>query len=114
MCVSRAEMWRTVLVKVRKLMPTTAANTVLMKAWMKRSLSARTFCSKDNVSRLRRSSNSWNFRRSRWRRPSLKTAALAKNFAVTALRPDYESLLAITTALVGVWRVRVLALLGLR
>ena len=40
-------------------LPTSDANAVLMKALIKRSLSARTFCSRDSVSPLRRSSNSW-------------------------------------------------------
>ena len=60
--------------QTRKDTPTIDANTVLMKVLMKRSLSARTFCSSDRVSPLRRSSNSWYFRRSTWRRPSLKIA----------------------------------------
>jgi hypothetical protein len=38
----------------------------------------------------------------------------AQDFATTAANHDYESLLAITSALVGVSRERVLALLGLR
>lgn len=46
--------------------------------------------------------------------PVVEAAALAQDFAATAARPDYESLLAITSALVGVSRERVLALLGLR
>ena len=41
-------------------------------------------------------------------------AVVAKDFSVTAASHDYESLLAITSALVGVSRERVLALLGLR
>ena len=41
-------------------------------------------------------------------------AVTAKDFASTAVNHDYESLLAITSALVGVSRERVLALLGLR
>jgi hypothetical protein len=53
-----------------------------MKALMKRSLSARTFCSSDSVSPLRRSSNSWNFRRSVCRRPSLKICV--PNFCTTS------------------------------
>ena len=57
--------------QVKKPMPTTAAKTVLIKALIKRSLSCRTFCSKDSVSPLRKSSNSWYFRRIKWRRPSL-------------------------------------------
>lgn len=39
---------------------------------------------------------------------------LAKDFAATATDPNYESLLAITSAMVGISRERVLALLGLR
>ncbi|HEX9173732.1 MAG TPA: hypothetical protein VF861_13825 [Telluria sp.] len=46
--------------------------------------------------------------------PVVEAAALAQDFAATAARPDYESLLAITSALVGVSRERVMALLGLR
>ncbi|MGJ7914883.1 hypothetical protein ACI48D_05310 [Massilia sp. LXY-6] len=38
----------------------------------------------------------------------------AQEFATTAANPDYESLLSLTSALVGVSRERVLALLGLR
>jgi hypothetical protein len=38
----------------------------------------------------------------------------ASDFATTASNPDYDSLLALTSALVGVSRERVLALLGLR
>jgi len=89
-------------------MPTSAANTVLMKMLMKRSQSARTFCSSDRVSPLRRSSNSWNFRRSTWRSPSLKIcvpkrcttsrvtyscSALASrdNTATTTARPSSQS-----------------------
>jgi hypothetical protein len=41
-------------------------------------------------------------------------ALTAQDFATTAASHDYESLLAITSALVGVSRERVLALLGLR
>jgi hypothetical protein len=41
-------------------------------------------------------------------------AELAQDFAGTAASPGYDSLLAITSALVGVSRERVLALLGLR
>jgi hypothetical protein len=36
----------------------------------------------------------------------------AQEFASTASNPDYESLLSLTSALVGVSRERVLALLG--
>ncbi len=68
--------------QTRKPMPTKAANAVLMKALMKRSLSARTFCSIDSVSPLRRSSNSENFRRSTWRSPSLKICV--PNFCTTS------------------------------
>ena len=39
--------------------------------------------------------------------------ALAQDFAATATTPNYESLLAITSAMVGISRERVLALLGL-
>ncbi|MDB5949238.1 MAG: hypothetical protein JWR65_1093, partial [Massilia sp.] len=46
--------------------------------------------------------------------PVPEAAALADDFAATASSPDYDSLLAITSALVGVSRERVLALLGLR
>jgi hypothetical protein len=41
-------------------------------------------------------------------------AELAQDFSATAASPHYESLLAISSALVGVSRERVLALLGLR
>jgi hypothetical protein len=41
-------------------------------------------------------------------------AGLAQDFASTAANPNYDSLLEITSALVGVSRERVLALLGLR
>jgi hypothetical protein len=41
-------------------------------------------------------------------------ALTAQDFAATAASHDYESLLAITSALVGVSRERVLALLGMR
>ncbi|QNA99096.1 hypothetical protein [Massilia sp. Se16.2.3] len=41
-------------------------------------------------------------------------AITAQDFAATAASHDYESLLAITSALVGVSRERVLALLGMR
>lgn len=41
-------------------------------------------------------------------------AKMAEHFATTATSPDYDSLLAITSALVGVSRERVLALLNLR
>lgn len=40
--------------------------------------------------------------------------ALAQDFAATAKTPDYESLLKITSAMVGISRERVMALLGLR
>jgi hypothetical protein len=40
--------------------------------------------------------------------------ALAQDFAATATTPDYDSLLAITSAMVGISRERVVALLGLR
>jgi hypothetical protein len=46
--------------------------------------------------------------------PVAEAAGLAQEFAATAASPNYESLLAITSALVGVSRERVLALLGLR
>jgi hypothetical protein len=46
--------------------------------------------------------------------PLAEAALLANDFAATAANPDYESLLAITSALVGVSRERVQALLGLR
>ncbi len=46
--------------------------------------------------------------------PPLEAAEAAQEFAATASNPDYESLLALTSALVGVSRERVLALLGLR
>jgi hypothetical protein len=39
--------------------------------------------------------------------------ALAQDFAATATAPNYDSLLAITSAMVGISRERVLALLGL-
>jgi hypothetical protein len=39
---------------------------------------------------------------------------LAQNFTSTANEPGYGSLLAITSALVGISRERVLSLLGLR
>jgi hypothetical protein len=44
--------------------------------------------------------------------PEIEEAA--QEFASTAANPDYESLLSLTSALVGVSRERVLALLGLR
>jgi hypothetical protein len=43
-----------------------------------------------------------------------EAARQAQAFADTASKPDYDSLLAMTSALVGVSRERVLALLGLR
>jgi hypothetical protein len=43
-----------------------------------------------------------------------EAAQQAQAFVDTATNPDYNSLLAITSALVGVSRERVLALLGLR
>jgi hypothetical protein len=46
--------------------------------------------------------------------PPPEAAAAAQEFATTASNPDYESLLSLTSALVGVSRERVLALLGLR
>jgi hypothetical protein len=46
--------------------------------------------------------------------PPTEVAVAAQEFASTAANPDYESLLALTSALVGVSRERVLALLGLR
>lgn len=46
--------------------------------------------------------------------PSDDMTVLAKDFAATATDPNYESLLAITSAMVGISRERVLALLGLR
>jgi hypothetical protein len=46
--------------------------------------------------------------------PPPEAAEAAQEFASTASNPDYESLLALTSALVGVSRERVLALLGLR
>ncbi len=46
--------------------------------------------------------------------PSAELAMIAGDFASTAASHDYESLLAITSALVGVSRERVHALLGLR
>jgi hypothetical protein len=46
--------------------------------------------------------------------PVAEAAALAQDFAATAASPNYEALLAITSALVGVSRERVHALLGLR
>jgi len=46
--------------------------------------------------------------------PPPEAAEAAQEFATTATNPDYESLLALTSALVGVSRERVLALLGLR
>jgi hypothetical protein len=46
--------------------------------------------------------------------PVAEAAELAQDFAATAASPDYDALLAITSALVGVSRERVLALLGLR
>ena len=45
---------------------------------------------------------------------SAEVQALAEDFAQTASSPNYESLLAITAALVGVSRERVLALLGFK
>jgi hypothetical protein len=46
--------------------------------------------------------------------PPPEVEEAAQEFASTASNPDYESLLALTSALVGVSRERVLALLGLR
>jgi hypothetical protein len=46
--------------------------------------------------------------------PVADATALAHNFATTAASPTYDALLAITSALGGVSRERVLALLGLR
>jgi hypothetical protein len=46
--------------------------------------------------------------------PPPEAAVAAQEFASTAANPDYESLLSLTSALVGVSRERVLALLGLR
>jgi hypothetical protein len=45
--------------------------------------------------------------------PPPEAAEAAEEFASTAANPDYESLLSLTSALVGVSRERVLALLGL-
>jgi hypothetical protein len=46
--------------------------------------------------------------------PSAELAMIAQDFTATAASHDYDSLLAITSALVGVSRERVTALLGLR
>lgn len=46
--------------------------------------------------------------------PEAELAAISGDFAATAASHDYQSLLAITSALVGVSRERVQALLGLR
>lgn len=46
--------------------------------------------------------------------PPPEAEEAAQEFATTASNPDYESLLSLTSALVGVSRERVLALLGLR
>jgi hypothetical protein len=46
--------------------------------------------------------------------PPPEVEEAAQEFASTAANPDYESLLSLTSALVGVSRERVLALLGLR
>jgi hypothetical protein len=46
--------------------------------------------------------------------PPPEAEEAAQEFASTAANPDYESLLSLTSALVGVSRERVLALLGLR
>jgi hypothetical protein len=46
--------------------------------------------------------------------PPPEAEEAAQEFATTAANPDYESLLSLTSALVGVSRERVLALLGLR
>jgi hypothetical protein len=46
--------------------------------------------------------------------PAAQVQEMAQDFASTASSPDYDSLIAITSALVGVSRERVLALLGLR
>jgi hypothetical protein len=46
--------------------------------------------------------------------PPPEVQEAAQEFASTAASPDYESLLSLTSALVGVSRERVLALLGLR
>ncbi|NML63301.1 hypothetical protein HHL21_19860 [Massilia sp. RP-1-19] len=45
--------------------------------------------------------------------PAVDMNALAQDFAATATEPNYDSLLAITSAMVGISRERVLALLGL-
>jgi hypothetical protein len=46
--------------------------------------------------------------------PPAEAHQLAQHFASTAASPDYDSLISLTSALVGVSRERVLALLGLR
>jgi flavin-binding protein dodecin len=46
--------------------------------------------------------------------PPPQVAEAAQEFASTATNPDYESLLSLTSALVGISRERVLALLGLK
>jgi flavin-binding protein dodecin len=46
--------------------------------------------------------------------PPPEVAEAAQEFASTATNPDYESLLSLTSALVGISRERVLALLGLK
>lgn len=46
--------------------------------------------------------------------PAATMTSLAQDFAATASTPNYESLLAITSAMVGISRERVQALLGLR
>jgi predicted RNA-binding Zn ribbon-like protein len=46
--------------------------------------------------------------------PQQEVQQMAQDFASTASSPDYDSLIAITSALVGVNRERVQALLGLR
>jgi hypothetical protein len=45
---------------------------------------------------------------------SVSMDTLAENFTQKASEPGYESLLAISSALVGISRERVVALLGLR
>lgn len=46
--------------------------------------------------------------------PQVDMNVLAQDFVTTATTPNYESLLAITSAMVGISRERVLALLGLK
>ncbi|EWS63485.1 hypothetical protein Y695_03284 [Hydrogenophaga sp. T4] len=107
--------------QTRKPMPMAEANSTLMKALRKRSVSARTRISSDRVSPLRRSSNSWISRRMVWRRPSLKicvpkrcttsrvmyscTALVARDTrATTTARPSRSSAPRTSSSSLLTWR----------